>query len=309
MKKTKKGIAMPFNWIFAIIAGVVILFLALYGVSRFIRTSESISYTETGAKLVAFFESVGGTGSEKVEINFREDVEIFFGCDELNNRPFGLQRVGFGNTGKKIKGNEVSIKDRYIFSENIIEGKNLHIFSKPFYLGYKVGDLTMISSEDYCFVDSPLIVNEELSGLELSNVEFVDNFGKCSEKSIKVCFNRDDCDVEVSSNDNFKSGKVVKDGVEMFYVGNLIFAGIFSSPEIHECNVKRLIGRFKELALIYREKIKIIEIKGCNSNIDERLNGVLAMKLDSSSDLILIERRINEIDVLNKGQPEGCGVW
>ena len=35
MTKTKKGIAMPFNWMFAIIAGVIILFIAIYKTNEF----------------------------------------------------------------------------------------------------------------------------------------------------------------------------------------------------------------------------------------------------------------------------------
>jgi len=289
---SKRGIALPFNWIFAIIVGTVILFLALYAVSQFVSTSQNIGSTETSAKLVGIFEGVGGIGDEKIEIEFREESRVEFSCDELSNRPFGLQRVRYG------EGLDISIKDKYIFSEGVVEGKKLNVFSKPFYLGYKVSDLVIVSNDNYCFVDAPLEIKEELSSLGLSNVKFDDS--EC--EGIDVCFSGG-CDIVVDNN------VIRKDGKRMIYVDNLIFAGIFSSPEIYECNVKRLVSRFKELALIYEEKVSLIEDRGCKSNLDVKLSIIRDFDVESSADLILFNDMVGEVNEINKIQPEGCEVW
>jgi len=291
-KFLKRGVALPFNWIFAIIVGIVILFLALYAVGKFLDTSQMIGSTETSAKLVGVFEGIGGIGDEKIEINFRDESQVEFDCDELSNRPFGLQRIRYGN------GLDVSIKDKYVFSDKVVEGKKLNIFSKPFYLGYKVSDLVVVSSKNYCFINAPLGIKEELSNLELSNVQF----DKEDCEGIDVCFSGN-CDIVVDN------GVIKKDGKRMIYVGNLVFAGIFSSPEIYECNVKRLVNRFKELALIYEEKTNLIKSKGCNSDIGVKLNLIREFNIESSNDLILFNNLINEIDKIDKIQPEGCEVW
>lgn len=304
----RKAIALPFNWIFAVLVGGVILFLAVYAVGKFIGTSEKVSYTETGARLVAILESVGGSGSEKIpDIDFRENVKIVFSCDELSSRPFGKQTVSFGRDGE---GSKISIKDKYVFAENI-EGKRVSIFSKPFYLGYKVGDLLMISSKNYCFYKTPPLIKDEISGLGLTNVRFEDeSFDGCPENSVNVCFAGENCDIEViDSSGDFNIGKVVKNGEEMYFVGNLIFAAIFSSPEIYECNVKRLVGRFRELALMYEEKIKQIEEKGCDSNIDIKLDLIRSYYSKDSRDLIELIEMADGVDELNKIQPDGCKVW
>jgi hypothetical protein len=47
----KQGIEMGFSWIFAIIVGVVILFLAIYTTTRIIGTSRYELDTETAKKI------------------------------------------------------------------------------------------------------------------------------------------------------------------------------------------------------------------------------------------------------------------
>ena len=298
----KKGIGLAFNWIFAVIVGGIILLLAIYGTMKFIGTGERIIDTESAAKLIGVLESSGaGLGSGRVsEVKFSDEVKLEFSCDYLSNRPFGLQRIKIG------EGKEVNIKDKYVFSSEEVGGKVLNIFSKPFSIGFRVGDLIMVysESENYCFVDSPDWVLEGVEGLGV-NVKLVDNVGDCS--GISVCFNGDDCDVSVMG--DVDDGRVVKEGVEIHYIGNLVYGAIFSSKEIYECNVQRLVGRFRELALIYQEKVGLISEKGCDSVIGERLGGMRGLEIGSSEGLEILEGFGDEIVEINRGQPEGCEVW
>lgn len=310
MIKNKKAITLPFNWLFAIVVGCIILLLAIYGAVKFVGTGEKVVATESAAKLVAVLEQMSVAGSGKSsEIKLGNEVKIYLGCDALSNRPFGKQSVSFaekirGKFGER--GSEIGIKNKYVFGDEI-EGKNLYLFSKPFKLGYKVGDLIMISSEDYCFYKTPSVIRDEIENLNVG-IEFVDDFSDCSD-GIRVCFAAEDCDVEIISNDNYESGKVVKDGSEVYFVGNLIFAGIFSSSEIYECNVKRLKARFDELAFIYGEKIKILEERGCRSDIRMMLSEIKNVEVSSSADLRDLVELSENINLLNIEQPDGCEVW
>jgi len=78
MKKRvdKKAIAMSFNWIFAIIAGGFILFLAIFAAGQFIRTGEQTIYTETAASLISLFDPLEtGLASGKAhEIGFKKRI-------------------------------------------------------------------------------------------------------------------------------------------------------------------------------------------------------------------------------------------
>jgi len=93
----KKAIAMTFNWIFAIIVGAFILFLAIYASGKFIRTSEQSIYTETAASLVSLFDPLetGLASGKASEITFKKESKIFFDCNENLNLPFGRQTISF----------------------------------------------------------------------------------------------------------------------------------------------------------------------------------------------------------------------
>ena len=174
----KKGIGLAFNWLFSIIVGGVILFLAIYGASRFIDTSQHGLYTETAASLVSLFDPLetGLASGKAYEIGFKKESKIFFNCNEESNLPFGKQTISFS---EKTLGNEygesggrITIKDKYIFAEEVVEGKKLYVFSKPFFMGFKVADVVVVLSENYCFYDASEEVQESLEGLNLVNVIF-----------------------------------------------------------------------------------------------------------------------------------------
>jgi len=320
MSINKKAIAMPFNWIFTIIVGTVILFLAIYGVSKFIGTSEYQVYTESAAKLESLLNPLGtGLASGKsTQIIFKKDVRTYYTCSELgifgkNTIAFSEKTFGdFGDEGGAIN------SKKYIFAEDVVEGKTLNLFSKPFSMGFKIDDIIMISSENYCFYQAPNNVREEIEGLNLENIniaEDVDDLNNCSGK--RVCFGADaDCDIFVfgmcedyTCDSIYDYGKVIKRGKTLYYDGGLLYAAIVSSPEIYDCNLKRLMKRFNELSLVYIDKIKIIEMNGCSSNIGGDLIEMagLARDLESSEDLFILSQRADVIDMKNKGAI--CGLW
>ena len=75
MVENKRGIAMSFNWIFAILAGGFILFLAIFSAGKFIRTSEQTLYTETAASLISLFDPLetGLASGKSSSIRFKKD--------------------------------------------------------------------------------------------------------------------------------------------------------------------------------------------------------------------------------------------
>ena len=97
MVKNKKAIAISFNWIFAFIAGTIILFLAIYATTQYIQTSEKTIYTETAAQLISLFDPLetGLASGKSDEINFKKQSRIYLDCSYLNNHPFGQQTIAF----------------------------------------------------------------------------------------------------------------------------------------------------------------------------------------------------------------------
>ena len=305
---------MSFNWIFAIIAGSVILFLAIFSAGKFIRTSEQTVFTETAASLISLFDPLEtGLASGKAhEIGFKKKSRIFFDCNENTNFPFGKQTIAFSEQtfGDKFgeKGGRVNIDNKYIFAEEVVEGDKVYVFSKPFFMPFKITDIIVVTSADdnYCFYDSPEYIQESLEGLNLKNIHFPNQTSKC--EGIDVCFelNRIGCEIKVFEDEGYVLNK--KYGQRAYYVGNLVYGAIFSSPDIYECNVKRIKSKFDELAKLYLNKIDIIERKECDSNIGLKLNSVLG-SIENSRDLIGLYKEVEEIDSINKFAKSGCALY
>jgi len=106
-----------------------------------------------------------------------------------------------------------------------------------------------------------------------------------------------------------ESGKVEKNGETMNYVDSLIYAAIFSSPEVYDCNVKRLTMRLSNLALIYADKIEVVRRMGCDSTLDALLISLAneASSADSSQDLFSIQDRAEEISIINSAA--SCSIF
>jgi len=271
----KAAFGMSFNWVFALIVGGFILFIAIYGASKFVQTSQETLYTTTAAKITSLLDPLetGLASGKATEIKFQKLSRFYFTCNENSYPPFGRHTISFSEQtfGEKFgeKSDKVEITDKYIFTSEVLQGKRIVIFSKPFFLTFKVADLTMIFTEDYCFYDTPEEIEEDLGGLNIESIRFMNDsqtLRHCNGKT--VCFERrDGCDVKVHHNEDY----LIKDGFKLYYEDNLIYGAIFSSPNVYECNLKRLQAKFVELSKIYLTKIDLIARKGCVSNIGPKL--------------------------------------
>lgn len=316
----KHGIEMGFNVMFAIFAGIVILGLAIYGATKIVNTGEKALYTETSAKIISLLDPLetGLASGKSEQIKFKKETKIFFECDYLENSPFGKQTISFSEQtfGDKFgeQGGAVPIYNKYVFSQNVIQGKLLNIFSKEFLMPFKVADLIIINTEDYCFVGAPNQIQKDIQNLGIKNIQFSDNLQNLQNcTGTIVCFGIDssECKIKVSGScDSFENiceteydyGRVSKGLDDIYYIDSLLYAAIFSSPEIYECNLKRLMNKFNELGLIYIDKIKIIQRNGCSSDIEVELRTLMssAKNLSSSREIIGLARYAKDIGKINQ---------
>jgi len=84
--KNKKAIEMAFNWLFAVIAGGIILLLAVYGVAKFMNFSSAAVDTEIAAQFVAILDPAEtgiASGKSIKPMEFRKDTRLHFTCDEM----------------------------------------------------------------------------------------------------------------------------------------------------------------------------------------------------------------------------------
>lgn len=295
-----------FAWIFAIIVGAIILFLAIFGVSKLIKTEQTISDVEVGKEIGILLNPLE-TGFESGKTNsliLPVETRIYNGCNNLGS--FGRQLLLVSQKSfDRWSDTDINVgfSNKYIFSEDYVEGKTFYLFSKPFDFPFKVADLVYLSSsmKDYCFLRAPDEIERELSALDQKNI-FVNN---CSTKGIRICFeSNSNCDIIV----NYDLGYIEKKSSKIYFEGDaLMYATIFADKEVYECQLKRLMQRISQLALLYNDKATFVSGVGCHSNLNLLALSNSAKNLDSSLNLGSVGYLEEEIQ--DKNDLAECKLW
>lgn len=305
--KNKRGyLQISFGWLFAIIVGIVIIALAIYFVTKIVGTQGTIQSAKTSKEIGILLNPLETSFESAItsSIIFPEETRIYNRCD--NDGDFGTQGIEImqKNFNKWEETNlVVSFQNKYIFSERYSEGKKIYIFSKPFEFPFKVANLMYITSAstNYCFIDAPEDIEDEISDLKQPNLRVED----CTEEDIKVCFGFDTCEIEV----NYDARKVEKGNQKMYFETDaLMYAAIFSDEEVYECQLKRLMQRIEQLSLIYINKANSLTTKGCDPILNPYLSSLInsASSLSDSNELYTMNNIIDEIENKNKGN---CKLW
>jgi hypothetical protein len=219
------------------------------------------------------------------KITFPQETKIKNTCYDIEFGENELSVSSKGSIGKAWSDFSipVSVKNKYLFSGDV-SGKTYYLFSKQFNLPYKISDLIFMTTGDYCFIEPPKTIQQDLSGLRMDNVkmsDFESINSNCSENALKVCFGASSsgCDINVygtcmkNCQNSFDEGYIInKNNETMKYIGNLVYAGIFSNKENYDCNVKRLLYRAGKIAEVYSEKVDYLKSRGCSSTIKPDLN-------------------------------------
>lgn len=318
IKKNKKGIEMTFSWMFSIIAGAVILFLAIYAASRLIKTAQYEVSTVTAKELSIIFEPMetGIASGRSIKASLSEETRIFNKC--YDDGIFGEQRISLaakkGNQWSK-PGAEIPINNKYIFSNATTDGKNVYIFGMPFEFPFKAADIIVLTTQNYCFINSPDAVQDKLETLNLNNIKF--EVSNCTKEDIKVCFGSGSwiggrCDMVVYGTCNlaceseYDEGYVYKDKKNIYFSGNLIYPAIFSSADVYECNVKRLAKKAGQLALLYQDEANWLSTKcGTISSAELANFGQQLNALKDSRSLIALNSQARALD----SQMAECELW
>ena len=183
----KRGFEFSFAWIFAIIVGAVILFIAIFAATRLIDTSQTEQEAKISEQLGIILNPIE-TNLEDTKyavIGFSDETKVFNSCRETGS--FGRQGISTStrsSIGKEFKdpGIENFFFNKYLFSNNVEQGKNLYLIVKPFEMPYKIADLIFASSDSYCFVDAPNDVEEDILDLGVEHVKTTSQDEDCERE-------------------------------------------------------------------------------------------------------------------------------
>jgi len=304
MLNKKAYLQISFSWMFAIIVGAIILFLAIYFLTNFIKSGQTEQTTKTSKEIGILLNplEVGFEQGKKSVLTTSTETRIYPRCNLYGE---------FGRQGIAVKeklydkwsgfGQEVSFRNKYIFSEEYVEGKEFYLFSKPFEFPFKVASLIYLipAKEEYCFISAPEEVNDEINNLDFENI-FIKSFNQdsCSGDEINVCFSSGiSCDIYVDcSEEDCSEGSVTKGESQLyFYTNSLMYGAIFSNENIYECQLKRLLKRTNTLSTLYEEKLSLTSLSTCQNYISDDLslfkssiNSYVNNEETSSEDMTLI---------------------
>lgn len=302
----KKGFEFSFGWIFAIIVGAAILFLAIYGVTKIAGGERKVQESETAKELGALLSPLETALEEGKIAKATFSTETRINNDCVNIGTFGEQRISVSSKssiGEEWTSGGVASKypNKYLFSSKVIEGKSISILSKPFDMPFKVADLMFIWSdkEKYCFVNPIEEIEEEMTNLKPEGISIVSSISDCPANTIKVCFGGGgNCNVVVDTN----SKSVIRGANAMYYEGALVYGAIFSSSDLYECQVKRIVKRTAELIKIYKLKSQKLVSFGCSSNLDSQLDDIdnLIKNFEDSENLAGIYSSAEQLNERNE---------
>jgi hypothetical protein len=324
-KITKRG-DFNFVWMFAIIAGTAILLLAIYGAVKFGTTTSKVQSTEL-ARLVTIVTDPMQAGFAAVrKSTIKLPKETVFEVDCVQDSLFGYNILSAlirerSNRDFEVSGVPIRTNNKYLFISNK-PSKEFYVFSMPISFAFRIADVVIMDSQEYCFV-----------GLEDSDVEGIKNglrtfgdkalFGEmnCTDDSVRVCFGvGGKCDIRVRPGcmdrffceNEFEVGVVEKGGDSLEYAGNLLYPAIFSEKESYSCNVKRLLYRQSVLASIYMDKSSYMSSRDCDSGLMNELRVLGDESFRMSSNLLprdLHEIYFNAKSIKDREERAQCGLW
>ena len=265
----KRGV-IEFSWIFSVIVGAIILFLAFYFVGTNLLSQRYQQSTIAAQSLDIILNPFAQFGEVKemsqAPLALEQLSTINISCD------YKAQGMGYNDITIATKGEQGIpriVYDKYIYAEQSLETKKFQALSMPFEIPWRVADIMILWPYDkkYCFMNAPAFIEDALgnstsTGLNISSI----HFSSCPAGSIKVCFGSGSgCDIKVEGAANHQ-GKTTKAGKSVFFAGDaLMYASIFSEREIYNCNLRRLSSRITGQAQIYEEKARALSGKGCST--------------------------------------------
>jgi hypothetical protein len=260
----KKGFEMSFAWIFSLIVGAVIIFIAIFVAMNLVSVGQKEVDVKTVQSVINSIDGLQTTGQQAAinEIRLVTQSRIYLRCEESGdfgkNRMSVAQKSSFKDEWTDSSGFIEATANQYIFAEDEIEGDKIYTLSLPFEMPFKIADIIILHTKEYCFVSPPRKIEDTIRGLsggEVKSLQVVNNIGNCNEGSVKVCFN-DEKNCNISANISCEGNNEWCSGIvnKTYVAGNLIYARIFSSSQNYNCGEKRLLMRTEKLADMYIQK-------------------------------------------------------
>jgi hypothetical protein len=293
----KKGFAISFNWIFSLVAGVIIfsflIFFAVQNTDLFGRLTAKVVAEEFDILLSGY-----ETGETESELNFGKEINLQFLCKD--------KRQNFIVNGREGKG----VRGKIIFSPKEIKSNKVNIATRSWDIPFRAANFVYIWDNKYDIQEkvetgSSLVDAIKGKGERIVIDQFFGGSG-CPNSGDKTIYYDDE------SGDGYVC---FKDGLRVDFFGEAMMLGaIFNDDkETFECISNIAQDRIKIMHEVYGNKINNLGGSGafCNptiynyqnynyQNFLSKLKGVSSLPLLTSSN-------VDFVDTINDNlAKEGC---
>ena len=309
---------MSFQWIFSIIVGISVLFLAIYAASMFFDLGIFQHSTESAARISVLLDPLETSYDySDNKLSFATEARLYNSCSNdgyFGTQDFQVQEKTFGSKWGKMS-DKVSVRNKYVFSNSLEQGKIFYVSGISFSYPFKVTDLIILHTRPYCFEGTDDDIRNSLALLDES--KFNVRFENCSNDKnyVQVCSGSSGCDVNIVGDET--GGYVEKDNKRLYYANRLIYAAIFSDSDVYECQIARIAKKIANLCKVYEQKTEFtsLRVSECSTDINIKLAALRTTALavsqssDVSNDFITeLSEPVSEVFQMND-EMSMCKVW
>ena len=318
--KSKKGvISAQFNWVFILIAGVLIL-LFFGSLVLKMRGASDASIAETimtNMQTIMTGAEVSVRTINPIEI---PNTEIRFSCNSMS----------VGKLSKTIT------KNKIVFSPTVIRGRKLLAWALDWNSPYHVTNFLYLTTPNikYVFVRSTGgdanrlydLLPEEINKIIIDDISGITNTGNYFRfvffndmpevpSALISVPNKDvsAINVDISSNKiTFykKKGDIFNPVGDSTYLGEPMLLGALFSQDIddYNCNLKKAFNKLNIVTQVYRKRTEVLAESRCSSYYHtEPFSSIIINSKSDNINIDEINRNIEEIKMYNKIlQSESC---
>lgn len=317
--KSKKGvISVQFNWVFILIAGVLIL-LFFGSLVLKMRSASDTSIAETimtNMQTIMTGAEVSVRTINPIEI---PNTEIRFSCDSMS--------VGKLST--------TITKNKIVFSPTVIKGRKLLAWALDWNSPYHVTNFLYLTTPNikYVFVNPTGdyanglydLLPEEINKIRVDDISGITNtgnyfrlifFNDLPEVPLALISapNNDVSAINIISNKiefyNKRGSEFIQIGLAADYLGEPMLLGSLFSQDIddYKCNLKKAFNKLNIVTQVYKKRTEVLAESGCAPYYDtDPFSYIITHSKDDNIDINEINRKIEEIKRYNKNlQSESC---
>jgi len=174
----RKGFAVMFDWIFSLVAGILIFSFLIYFAVQHTDLFGKITSKVVAEELDVLFSQYETTET-KSTLDFGKKVELEFKCDDQDNKQWFKVN---GRDGKRVWG-------KIIFSPEKIESQKINIATMSWDVPFRVANFVFLWDKQYTLIgeipDVDLLDNFQNSNT--ANIRFVDDPGLSDDYGTGEC--------------------------------------------------------------------------------------------------------------------------